>query len=63
MEGDTGLASWFYSRRDNFGLNGCDKFSGDVVCRSLKADHFSMVTPPVVSPCKNNMFSTLSNIF
>lgn len=58
MEGDTGLASWFYSRRDNFAPNGWDKLLGDVVCRSLKADHFSMVTPPAVSTCKNNMFSS-----
>ncbi|KAE8554282.1 hypothetical protein EYB25_002820 [Talaromyces marneffei] len=46
MEDDTGLASWFYSKRDSFGPNGWDKLLGNVVCRSMKADHFSMVTPP-----------------
>ncbi|PCG98961.1 Acyl transferase/acyl hydrolase/lysophospholipase [Penicillium occitanis (nom. inval.)] len=49
MEDDTGLASWFYSRRDNFGPNGWDKLLGSVVCRSMKADHFSMVTPPAAN--------------
>lgn len=50
MEDDTGLGSCFYSRRNNFGRNVWDKLLGDVVCRSIKADHFSMVTPPTVSP-------------
>jgi hypothetical protein len=50
MEDDTGLGSWFYSRRDNFGPNGWDKLLGPVECRTIKADHFSMVTPPAVCP-------------
>ncbi|KAL2831415.1 hypothetical protein BDW59DRAFT_157843 [Aspergillus cavernicola] len=49
MEDDTGLASWFYSRRDNFGPNGWDNLLGHVECRSIKADHFSMVTPPAAN--------------
>ncbi|KIA76012.1 polyketide synthase [Aspergillus ustus] len=49
MEDDTGLGSWFYSRRDNFGPNGWDKLLGPVECRTVKADHFSMVTPPAAN--------------
>jgi iterative type I PKS product template protein len=61
MEDDTGLASWFYSRRDNFGPNGWDKLLGDVVCRSMKADHFSMVTPPAVSPKPSTNILLIAN--
>ncbi|KAL4952403.1 hypothetical protein BDW69DRAFT_185487 [Aspergillus filifer] len=49
MEDDTGLGSWFYSKRDSFGPNGWDKLLGPVECRSIKADHFSMVTPPAAN--------------
>ncbi|KAJ0418711.1 hypothetical protein BJY00DRAFT_175444 [Aspergillus carlsbadensis] len=49
MEDDTGLGSWFYSRRDNFGPNGWDKLLGPVECRTIRADHFSMVTPPAAN--------------
>ncbi|KAL3458866.1 hypothetical protein BJX64DRAFT_291773 [Aspergillus heterothallicus] len=49
MEDNTGLGSWFYSRRDNFGPNGWDKLLGPVECRTVKADHFSMVTPPAAN--------------
>lgn len=63
MEDDTGLASWFYSRRDNFGPNGWDKLLGNVVCRSMKADHFSMVTPPAVSPLSSQHNLLITNMF
>ena len=46
---DTGLRSWFYAKRTNFGPNGWDKLVGEVDIRTIDGDHFSIVTPPLVS--------------
>ena len=45
----TGLRSWFYAKRTNFGPNGWDKLVGDVDVHTMDGDHFSIVTPPEVS--------------
>ena len=46
---NTGLKSWFYAKRSNFGANGWDKLVGDVDIHTIDGDHFSIVTPPHVS--------------
>ena len=48
---ETGLRSWFYAKRYTFGPNGWDKLVGDkgIECHKIEADHFSMVSPPLVS--------------
>ena len=47
---ETGIKSWFYAKRYAFGPNGWDQLVGDVECHVIeKADHFSMVVPPLVS--------------
>ena len=46
---NTGLRSWFYAKRTNFGPNGWDKLVGDVDIHTIDGDHFSIVTPPHVS--------------
>ncbi|KIW12212.1 hypothetical protein PV08_09488 [Exophiala spinifera] len=44
-----GLVAWFYGKRTNFGPNGWDKLLGEVEAHVVDdADHFSLVTPPVV---------------
>lgn len=52
---NTGLRSWFYAKRTNFGPNGWDKLVGDVDIHTIDGDHFSIVVPPQVShlcsPC------------
>ena len=49
---NTGLRSWFYAKRTNFGPNGWDELVGDVDVHTIDGDHFSIVTPPHVSdPC------------
>lgn len=47
---ETGMKSWFYSKRNAFGPNGWDKLvGGEVNCHVIEgADHFSMVVPPKV---------------
>ena len=45
----TGLKSWFYAKRTNFGPNGWDKMVGDVDIHTIDGDHFSIVVPPAVS--------------
>ena len=45
----TGLRSWFYAKRTNLGANGWDKLVGDVEIDTIDGDHFSIVTPPLVS--------------
>lgn len=45
---NTGLRSWFYATRTNFGPNGWDKLVGDVDIHTIDGDHFSIVTPPHV---------------
>ena len=46
---NTGLKSWFYAKRTNFGPNGWDKMVGDVDIHTIDGDHFSIVVPPAVS--------------
>lgn len=46
---NTGLKSWFYAKRTNFGPNGWDKLVGDVDIHTIDGDHFSIVVPPIVS--------------
>ena len=46
---NTGLKSWFYAKRTNFGPNGWDKLVGDVDIHTIDGDHFSIVVPPEVS--------------
>ena len=46
---NTGLKSWFYAKRTNFGPNGWDKMVGDVDIHTIDGDHFSIVVPPEVS--------------
>jgi thioesterase domain-containing protein len=48
-DANTGLKSWFYAKRTEFGANGWDKLVGDVECHAIQADHFSMVAQPAVS--------------
>lgn len=47
---ETGMKSWFYSKRKAFGPNGWDELvGGEVDCHVIEgADHFSMVVPPKV---------------
>lgn len=49
-EGETGMKSWFFAKRNAFGPNGWDKLvRGKVDCHVIDgADHFSMVVPPKV---------------
>ena len=46
----TGLKPWFFAPRDDFGPNGWEKLLGPVECHVVRADHFSMMSPPHVSP-------------
>ncbi len=61
---DTGLRSWFYAKRTNFGPNGWDKLVGDVDIHTMDGDHFSIVVPPRVSdlgcPCRSVDVLTIS---
>jgi iterative type I PKS product template protein len=45
----TGLRSWFFAKRTNFGPNGWDKLVGEVDIHTIDGDHFSIVVPPQVS--------------
>ncbi|MCJ1403808.1 hypothetical protein MMC11_007031 [Xylographa trunciseda] len=47
---ETGLRSWFFAKRYTFGPNGWDKLVGEkgIECHKIEADHFSMVSPPMV---------------
>ena len=47
----TGLRSWFFAKRYTFGPNGWDKLVGEkgLECHKIEADHFSLVSPPMVS--------------
>ncbi|KAL3471498.1 hypothetical protein BJX99DRAFT_263248 [Aspergillus californicus] len=62
MQDDTGLGSWFYSRRNNFGPNGWDELLGHVECRTVKADHFSLVTPPAANDLGNILQEAVSDL-
>ena len=48
-DADTGLRSWFYAKRTEFGPNGWDRLVGEVDIRTVDGDHFSIVRPPLVS--------------
>ena len=60
---NTGLRSWFYAKRTNFGPNGWDKLVGDDVdIQTIDGDHFSIVRPPHVRISLDLFSSLLSSL-
>ncbi|KAL9067872.1 MAG: hypothetical protein Q9161_006596 [Pseudevernia consocians] len=45
---NTGIRSWLYAKRTNFGPNGWERLVGDLDIHTIDGDHFSIVTPPHV---------------
>ena len=45
---NTGIRSWLYAKRTNFGPNGWERLVGDLDVHTIDGDHFSIVTPPHV---------------
>ncbi|RDW92688.1 Orsellinic acid synthase [Aspergillus mulundensis] len=53
--------SWFYGRRETFGMNGWEDFVGEhIAVHTVNGDHFSMMCPPFASEVGDIVVDTVT---